>query len=99
MKWADPYDRANQLARSAILNWDSWTIGARRGWCHEVGKLPKKYRKLTWISISVNSGWRRAKEIREFFHSVVGETSGADPAAFEQDPAIGEREIGGARDE
>ena len=92
--WVDSSIRARQLARSAILNWDSWTDGARRGWCHEADKLPKKYRKIVWVTLSVSRGWREMKAVHDFYRSVVDEPPEADPAIFEKDPAVDEQDMG-----
>lgn len=99
MLWIDPLVRARHLARSAILNWDSWTVGAQTGWSCEMERLPKKYRKVAWINISISLGWQKAKSIREFFHCVVGESNEIDAATFEQDPAIDEMDRGVEPDE
>lgn len=94
MMWIDLSARARELGKAAIRGWDSWTVGARRGWSREAAKLPKKYRKLTWISISVNRGWKKAKEIRDFYHRVISEAPEADPAIFEEEPAANEQDPG-----
>ena len=71
MIWIDKSQTARQLGKSAYENWDSWSFGIRVGWCKELGKLGKKYRKLTWITISVATGWKKTKAIRQFFHDVL----------------------------
>ena len=71
MLWVDKSRIAQQLGKSASEKWDDWSFGFKIGWCKELAKLEKKYRKITWISISTASGWKKASVIRQFFHDVL----------------------------